>query len=386
MRVTIHLVSREDFWPFALATREPRRALWLRTRPEPATSAAMSGAARSVRRRLAGGGELTRKELEALVGRERTAGVGLWVDLVRAPPSGTWERRRADRFALAEDWIGPAPGLSAAEAGAHLVARYLAAFGPASRHDVAGFTGLALRPLDRLLAGMELERFRSEEGEDLLDVPGGLLPDGDAPAPPRFLPTWDATLLVHARRTGVLPEVYRPRLFGIRTPASFPSFLVDGAVAGTWRYEDGEVRLEPFAPLSQGRCGRARGGGRAARRVPRLSRAAAACDLGAHGGRHLRAEQLDRAHDVAVGQVAHAHLHQEPLVAEDLVLEQDLLDHLLRAADQRARRAARAARRTARGSCPASRARARSGSSSRRRRGSSARPPPATCARRTRAS
>ena len=251
MRVTIHLVSREDFWPFALATREPRRALWLRTRPEPTTSAAMSGAARSLRRRLAGGGELTRKELEALVGRERTAGVGLWVDLVRAPPSGTWERRRADRFALAEDWIGPAPGLSAAEAGTHLVARYLAAFGPASRHDVAGFTGLALRPLDRLLAGMRLERFRSEEGEDLLDVPGGLLPDGDAPVPPRFLPTWDATLLVHARRTGVLPEIYRPRLFGIRTPASFPSFLVDGAVAGTWRYEDGEVRLEPFAPLSR---------------------------------------------------------------------------------------------------------------------------------------
>ena len=26
MRVTIHLVSREDFWPFALATRAPRRA------------------------------------------------------------------------------------------------------------------------------------------------------------------------------------------------------------------------------------------------------------------------------------------------------------------------------------------------------------------------
>ena len=29
-------------------------------------------------------------------------GVGLFVDLVRAPPSGTWERRRADIFALAD--------------------------------------------------------------------------------------------------------------------------------------------------------------------------------------------------------------------------------------------------------------------------------------------
>jgi hypothetical protein len=43
-----------------------------------------------------------------LVGKSRAEGVGLWVDLVRAPPSGTWERRRADLFALASNWIGPA--------------------------------------------------------------------------------------------------------------------------------------------------------------------------------------------------------------------------------------------------------------------------------------
>ena len=32
MRVTIHLVARGDYWPFALAMREARRAWWLRTR------------------------------------------------------------------------------------------------------------------------------------------------------------------------------------------------------------------------------------------------------------------------------------------------------------------------------------------------------------------
>ena len=35
----------------------------------------------------------------------------------------------------------------------------------------------------------------------------------------------------------------------MRPPHSFPTFLVDGQVAGTWRYEDGRVRLEPFARL-----------------------------------------------------------------------------------------------------------------------------------------
>ena len=60
---------------------------------------------------------------------------------------------------------------------------------------------------------------------------------------------WDANLLVHARRSGILPEPYRPRIFNTRTPHSFPTFLVDGAVAGTWRYEDGRLTVEPFEKL-----------------------------------------------------------------------------------------------------------------------------------------
>ena len=249
MRTTIHLVSAGDFWPFALATRAPRRAQWLRARPD-LTSAAMAGAARAVRRRLAGGAVLGRKELEALVGRSRGAGVGAWVDLVRVPPSGTWERRRADLYALAEDWLGPPPRQTALAAAEHLVRRYLAGFGPASRKDIASFTGIALTPLARVLGRIDARRRRGEDGEELLDVPGAPLPDGDTPAPPRLLPTWDATLLVHARRAGVLPESYRPRLFSTKTPASFPSFLVDGAVAGVWRHAGGAVALDPFAPLA----------------------------------------------------------------------------------------------------------------------------------------
>jgi hypothetical protein len=68
-------------------------------------------------------------------------------------------------------------------------------------------------------------------------------------APVRFLPTWDATLLVHARRTQILPEEYRSIVFSTKNPQSVGTFLVDGAVAGAWRHEPGKVRLEPFAPL-----------------------------------------------------------------------------------------------------------------------------------------
>ncbi len=60
---------------------------------------------------------------------------------------------------------------------------------------------------------------------------------------------WDATLLVHARHTQILPERYRARIFNTKTPHSCPTFLVDGQVAGTWRHEDGRIRLSPFEPL-----------------------------------------------------------------------------------------------------------------------------------------
>jgi hypothetical protein len=67
----------------------------------------------------------------------------------------------------------------------------------------------------------------------------------------RFLPIWDATLLVHARRTGILREEDRPRIFHIRTPHSYSTFLVDGVVSGTRRYEDGRVKVEPWVRLTR---------------------------------------------------------------------------------------------------------------------------------------
>jgi Winged helix DNA-binding domain len=248
MRVTIHLVSRADYWPFALATRAARRARWLSAVPDAPSAAAMAGAARTLRRRLAQAGTLRRTEIEALVGKPRAHGVGLWLDLVRVPPAGTWERRRADVYGAAEDWIGP-PDTTVRAATEHLVRRYLGGFGPASAKDVASFTGLTVTVLEPALAALELRRFRGEDGEELLDLPDAPLPDAETPAPPRFLPTWDATLLVHARRTGLLPEEHRPKLFSTKTPQSFPTFLVDGAVAGRWRHERGRVELEPFGRL-----------------------------------------------------------------------------------------------------------------------------------------
>jgi hypothetical protein len=204
-------------------------------------------------RELLADGPRRRDELAAALEADSMTwnGIGLWVDLVRAPPSGTWERRRADLFALADDWLGPADA-SPEEGMELLVRRYLGAFGPARPNDIADWAGLKVTDLKPVLARLELRRFHDEDGKELLDLPRAPLPDADTPAPVRFLPTWDATLLTHARRTGILPEPYRPRVFDTKTPHSVGTFLVEGAVAGTWRPERGRIVTEPFARLPRG--------------------------------------------------------------------------------------------------------------------------------------
>jgi winged helix DNA-binding protein len=245
MRATIHLVSKRDYWPFAAAIRDPRRRWWERVHPNRPRD--MPAAAKRLRRFLAEGPR-RRKEIEEFLGRERALGVGAYIDLVRVPPSGTWEQRRADLYATAEDWIGPEN--SGAEEGLTLlVRRYLAAFGPAPKVDIADWAGIPVAQIDATLERLKLRRFRDERGKELLDLLRAPLPDPDTPAPPRFLPVWDATLLVHARRTGILPEEVRPLVFNVKTPHSVNTFLVDGHVAGTWRYDGGKVKLEPLAPL-----------------------------------------------------------------------------------------------------------------------------------------
>jgi hypothetical protein len=252
MRATIHLVPKTDYWPFALGIRERRREWWVSVGRREQTPGSMAAAARKVRAALRKESPLNRSALHDLLGRNSvlTNGVNMWLDLVRVPPSGTWERRRADLYALAEEWVGPENG-SEEEGIELLVRRYLGGFGPATRAEIADWAGLKPTDLDGALGKLRLRRFRSENGQELLDLPRAPLPDPETAAPVRFLGTWDAILLVHARRTGVLPEEHRSKVFSVKTPQSVPTFMVDGAVAGTWRYEKGRVRPEPFGRLDR---------------------------------------------------------------------------------------------------------------------------------------
>jgi hypothetical protein len=252
MRSTIHTVSAADYWLFQAGIKRSLREWWLRIVRQEAPGLDMEAAAKILRERLAQGPARDR-ELRAVL-REHGmpdivwSGVRLWLDMVRVPPSGTWERKRADLYALADGWL-PVREVTEADGVDLLVRRYLGGFGPASVPDIASWAGLPPAKVTPVVERMTLRNFRDEAGHVLFDLPRAPLPGADARAPVRFLQTFEALTMIHARRTQVMPEQYRPIVFNTKTPHSVPVFLIDGAVAGKWRYEGGRVRIDAFEPV-----------------------------------------------------------------------------------------------------------------------------------------
>ena len=245
IRTTIHIVSRREYWLYAEGIRRSRQDWAMRVRALPAERR-ISSLGDRLREALKDGPKSV-KELDELA-KGFIGTLGLWVDLVRVPPSGTWERRRADRLGLADDWIGPSDATE--DAGLeHLVRAYLRAFGPAPWKDISSWAGVNVADLKRGAERLDLVTYRMAPRVELVDLPGAPLPDADTSAPVRFLPHWDANLLVHARRTGVLPEEFRRIVFSTKNPFSVGVYLVDGVAAGSWSIVDGRVELDEWRKL-----------------------------------------------------------------------------------------------------------------------------------------
>ncbi len=258
MRCTIHMVAADDYWPICAAIRASRREWWIRiARSRKIIDIPHEAIADVLRAELADG---PRTAAELIAAMERAGfprplweGAGLWVDMVRVPPPGTWERRRADLYGLAEQWVPPTTAPSEADGLRLLLTRYLGAFGPASLADASMWAGVPRSRLDPVAASMELTTYLDGAGAVLIDLAGTSLPDPATPAPVRFLPTWEASLLVHCRRSGILPEEFRKAIFHTKNPQSVGTVLVDGAVAATWAWRNDHVEVDELRALSAAR-------------------------------------------------------------------------------------------------------------------------------------
>jgi hypothetical protein len=170
--------------------------------------------------------------------------------LVHVPPSGFWHEHGTHRVVAGATWLGSADRPDPDGARADVVERYLRAFGPATRADVARGVGIrGRRLLEAALDRLDLRELTGPDGAGLLDLADAELVPGDAPAPVRLLPRWDHLLVAFDDRSrlldpAVVEHVYR------RNGDVLPTVWVAGRVVGTWSWDGGAVRLTAVADLA----------------------------------------------------------------------------------------------------------------------------------------
>ena len=249
MRGTLHLVTAADYALFHAAFRS--YYWWADAASAPIGERAVAGlralysngalhsddAMAFLEHRLGVSDELTRRRAWH-VARIRA-------HVLHAPETALWKPSQRVSFAA----VAEPEDVDVVDARTELVRRYLNAFGPATRADIAAWSGMRVRDFAPALERLEpLRRFQDEEGRELLDLPRAPLPDADTPAPIRFLPKWDNVLLGFANRRRMLSDEHR-RSVVMKNGDVAQTFLVDGRVAGLWRFQKGEVVLDPFDAL-----------------------------------------------------------------------------------------------------------------------------------------
>jgi len=161
--------------------------------------------------------------------------------LLHARETATWTTRPAATYEACDEPVA----IDVTAARAELVRRYLRAFGPASKADVAAWARLRVRDFEHALDG--LPTYRSEDGKTLYDTARAPLPSADTPAPVRFLPKWDNVLLGFADRRRMISDELRRQVIGKNGDVA-ATVLVDGLVVGTW---SGAAKVDLLAPLKR---------------------------------------------------------------------------------------------------------------------------------------
>ncbi|HET6550786.1 MAG TPA: crosslink repair DNA glycosylase YcaQ family protein [Solirubrobacter sp.] len=145
MRRTLHLAAAADLPAYAQLARQARMRTWRKTYPQLDEHGATTELAEWLKT------PRTNAEI-----RERVTRLGVADDawtpiafartllpLVQLPPAGHYRDARKPRFA-----VDPRPLPEPQDAAQLVLTRYLEAFGPASRRDVAAWAGVAQRDFD----------------------------------------------------------------------------------------------------------------------------------------------------------------------------------------------------------------------------------------------
>jgi uncharacterized protein YcaQ len=247
MRLTLHVIPARDFAiyiaalkPMAMATLQRWHA---RVGAKPGEIRALID---TVVDSVRDDGPQTQQELIARARRKARKGVRAWLDhawsairpavidgaIVYGPPRGAQAT-----FVHAETWLGPQPHVSTEDARAEMLRRFLSAFGPASPHDFAKWSGLKTTEAKAILTAIE----RDVE-EVVVDGARGWMLRSDAaalasarfePDGVRLLPAFDSFLLAHATKEHLVEPRFYKRVYRPQGWIS-PTVLQGGRIVGVW--------------------------------------------------------------------------------------------------------------------------------------------------------
>ena len=229
MRLTLHLAAADDYPAYAQLTRQGRMRTWRKqyAHLDEAQVTAELGAWLAEPR--------TNEEIRERVRRYEGVTAEPWTPiifarvllaLVQLPPAGHWSDRRRPSFVVDRRAL-PDP----TDAATLVLSRYLAAFGPASRRDVAAWAGVAQRDFAEAWKRLDTVEYRDEQGAALFDLPAQPLPPASTRLPARLLAHWDQPLLAHADRERIIPAEVQPLKL---TLSGDPTVTVYSRVAASW--------------------------------------------------------------------------------------------------------------------------------------------------------
>jgi hypothetical protein len=170
--------------------------------------------------------------LDQQVGRYLAFGHG---GLLRRPLKGEWSGQGAAGYRSASALL-PARDVPD-DPLLEVVRLHLGSYGPASRHDVAWWSGLGLRQVDDLLARLDPVWREGPDGRGYADLPGA--PAGRDVPGVRLLPEFDAVLCGYdpKARERFVDSGDHERLWHRNNGYMLAPVLVDGRVGGYWRIE-----------------------------------------------------------------------------------------------------------------------------------------------------
>jgi hypothetical protein len=187
---------------------------------------------------LAGGRQLTRREMAAVLARGRIAAASRlssllgYAELAGVIASGG-RRDKQTTWALLDDRVPASRPLAREEALAELARRYFQSHGPATIRDFAWWTGLPLgqsrEALELAKGGLNADRVG---GETYWLVDGKTVSRRSPSA--HLLPAFDEYLVGYRERSAVLDRAHASKVNAGGGMLS-PAVVIDGRVVGTWR-------------------------------------------------------------------------------------------------------------------------------------------------------